>query len=219
MEHLLILLVGGLIVLVRKLFLEGGLSKMLGKLDSDLNQPPADLRRTTPPPMRREIAPSLSPEEVRMRKFREALGIPSEETASPTLRPVPPIVAPAMRPNYAEQAQRERERIERTLAEKKRILQQNLPPAIPQPKANLEDSSVSKYFDMDRFNKPGIEAEKIPEMAPIIEADFYKTLEKRELVTVSSATRISEIFGTNMDLRHLILAHEILGRPKSLQNT
>ncbi len=223
MEQLLILLVGGLIVLVRKLFMEGGLEKILGKLDRDLNQPSEELGRTTPPPLMRPVAQGLDPEQERIRKFREALGMPPEDS----LRPTPQTTSSGSAPtplSPAGRARRERARIERKLEERRSAPSAATTPVpSPQPPQPAQtEPSVARYFDLESFDRPPIEPEQISVAVqvdvPIIEPDFFKTLEKREAASAVPVPRLVEVFGAGTDLRRLILAQEILGRPKSLQN-
>ena len=225
MDHLLILLVVGLIALVRKLFLEGGLARILEKLRGDLDPSGNDPNRTTPPMIRRQAtfpgSSPLSPEEERMRKFREALGLPPDEeliTRKAGNYPVPPIVAgPVRQPARARDYAREkRELIEKKLAEKQRALRERM--AQPPPPLPAKDTAVAKYFELEQFDQPQLATD----LAGPSRAQSETIPSSLEVQTHPSPnlqpTRLAEILGSSSDLRRLILAQEIFGRPKSLQN-
>ncbi|HEX8371912.1 MAG TPA: hypothetical protein VF585_03965 [Chthoniobacterales bacterium] len=232
MDQILILLVIGLVALVRKLVFEGGFAAMMKKLNGELNEPNPDYRRATPPPVQHHKPAarpaSANPEEERMRKFREALGLPEPEAASPQPRsfptpktyPVPPIVAtpPRRQITPGDRARAEKERIERALAEKQRELQARVqPPVVRQPKP--EQTTAPRH----------LEPAQPPPVTPsrtMVETNVDASDEIADPVPLSvreenatSGSVLNDIFGNSTDLRRMILAQEILGRPKSLQSS
>lgn len=217
MEQLLFLLLVGLIALVRWLFADGGLRKILENLEGDLGKQDQPSVRQTPVAPRQQpggIPPAglETEEERRRRKFMEALGLPTTNPQQPAPRrailPVPPIVhQPTRRPS---QTQVERTRLERKLEERRRAL--NRPPPVPMApvKAEPEEShEVGRYFQLEKFNQPALEPVAVQLDSSIPTLDGPAKAERE---------RVNPFFQGQSDLRRLVLAQEILGRPKSLQS-
>ena len=242
MEQLFFILVFGLIALVRWLIESGKLKKIFGDFNSDLNNQndgkftnpnTPTFPRQTPPP---RPASNLSPEEVRVRKFMEALGLPSDSAPPSPVQSTPSPVSPQSRPSrippilaespIADRVRAEKEGLQRRLAEKRRVYERNLArvpkapqrpaPVLPVPMEADSKESVEDYFNLQNSNQPDLEA--IPEMAPLSfelgQLDGNQILEKK----ATSSQALDRVFGQGTDLRRLILAQEIFGKPKSLQN-
>lgn len=223
MEQLLFLLLIGLIAILRWLFFGGGLKKIIESLQGDLQDTSKQgPQRTTPTVTRRQV--NIPPngetaEERQMRKFLEALGHPGESAAppQPPSRPSPPPIRPAPAPqrrgplpvppvvedNVLRRLQKEAERLKRRKEENdRRKAQSQNPPALPLPPLPVpagkpEETAVGQYFGLEKFNRPDLAG------AP--------------LEPTAKQPAIFNVGGSREDLRRMILAHEILGPPKSLQ--
>ena len=224
MDHLLILLLVGLVAVVRKLFLEGGLGKILGKLDSDLNPTSSELPRPPMPQARRQVPAtrpsptSADPEAEQMRRYREALGLPPEESAPPIRREPPPQIKPIpQQPRTRPQTTRPRRIPEPPIPHFPHTGTFQAPPPRP-------DEEVKRYFGLDEVKNPQVPLEKATIVVPPLPtppsenvSHFFDRVTPEEQNAAPSRSRLEELLGSG-DLRRLILAQEILGRPKSLQN-
>ncbi|HEY5892976.1 MAG TPA: hypothetical protein VIT91_07065 [Chthoniobacterales bacterium] len=222
MENLLFLLLVGLIALLRWLFFGGGLKRILESLQGDLqNTNKQGPQRTAPPVMQRPAngpRPGETAEERQMRKFMEALGLPSDPAAPPqprpqpppTPRPVPPPqnraplpIPPVVADNVQRRLQKEVERLRRRKEANERKRSQLPPPPLPaspvlsSESVPAEETAVGRYFRLEKFGQPNLAA-----AAP--EPTF-------------KPPAILGVGGNREDLRRMIIAREILGPPKSLQ--
>lgn len=220
MEQLLIILLVGLIALLRWLFFGGGLKRIMESLQGDLQNTDKQGPQRTAPPIQRRPAngprPGETAEERQMRKFMEALGIPTEPEAPPIPQPAPPPrpapapqnraplpVPPVVEDNVQRRLQKEAERLKRRKeANERKRRQQQLPqppplPTLPAFPSSSVETGVGQYFGLEKFDQPNLVV-TTPEPA------------------VQQPTPFS-LGGNRDDLRRMILAREILGPPKSLQ--
>ncbi len=207
MENILfILLIAG--VALARWMIENATRKREERENAGTPPPPPPVPVHRAEPASRTAPAGRTPEEERVRKFLEALGVPTTNEPPPKAqpRPIREVV---------------REKVERTVQqERRRVLNPvppltttppplpPAPPLVPVP-SPIEKSPWQELPDAFRERKPAPRSQRRPRKREA-ETSFPET-------TVASPSLLRARLGTPAALREAIVLREILGPPRGLQ--
>jgi len=198
-----------------------------------------DAPTTKAPPKNPPVARGgADPDDERMRRFLEALGVPADQRPPPPVKPRPapaesgPLPKIAPRPPFVAGPEFPPRRTQRAPAPVRPKASEHSPKAAPEPAVKWEeralDAEETTTLPVEQIHLPNLPTAPLPEFvttssrisatpndaAAVGETDAYKTRGEDE-ARPSSAIR--GLLSSPADLRAAILLREILGPPPGLK--